>query len=270
MIPTLRPYNPSWIRHFDLAMPSLPLISTLTPTKIINFLRGTASGKVTDTMNTGETITTTLGGIGKVETGVSKSIRMQWGDMRDVEQTYTLKNVHKDLMERLGQYRFNTSIVGMLYEVKGIFADTEKFPTLDGVENIYLVEQSSGNFTHTFRRQLGFRRISDPFPYLKHKIVSQGILPTKQFSDLHIRSIIGTRSIAGIEGGEIKKGYTDLQPDLYKILATIKGQKFWECTGKPLSLDSFGVIYQVNEQELVRDGLETLAFGPQGFAEQVT
>jgi len=263
----IRPYNPMWPRHFDLAMPSLSLISKLTPDKQISFLKGNVTGRIADQMKVGESITTPLGGEGKVETDVSKSLKMNWGRMHEeATANYTIAQLHKDLVKGLGQYRFNTSIVGIIYPVKGILADTDRFPALDGVEQVHLIEQSSGNYVHTFRRQLGVR-VDDPFRYLAHKIIDKGIMPRKDFTNLHIRSIVGTRAIVGLESGKVTKGYNDLYPNLPTILSTIKGRKFWELTATPRRMDNLGTIFEVNEQEIARDGLERIAFGPTSFPE---
>jgi len=258
----LKPYSIAWPRNFNLALPSLPLAAALEKDREVNFLYGSVSGKSVDEISS-EIINTELGS-GEVIVGGSKLIKMKWGNPSDLETRFTLRELVEDLQKQASEYRFNTHAVGTVVPVKGIFSQTDLFPTLDGVEELYFIEQSSGNYTSLIRRQLRMT-LPNPYYYLRHKIADIGILPRKQFADLHIRSIVGTRSIAGIEKGEIRKGYTDLYKDLPQILTTHAGRKFWECTGQPVGIDSQASVYRVMQPEFQREGLETIAFGLHGF-----
>ena len=261
------PYDMRLPRNFNLALPSLPLVAALEPKREVTFLRGSASGKIIDQMANTQSITTPLGGQGRIVTETGKRLEMQWGDPRDIEQTYSLKELHNELLDNLGQYRFNTAMTGTLIEVKGTLAQTDRFPTLDGVEDIYIIEQTCGNYTSLIRRQTGLA-LPNPYHYLRHKILDRGLIPRKQFAELYIRSIAGTRAIAGIENNQITKGYTDLYPDIPNLCTTLVGnasRKFWQCTGQPRILGGQVNIYEVRQHAVARDGLNLIAFGIPGI-----
>jgi len=261
MIPKkIPPYSRNWTRGFDLALPSLPLAALLEPKLEVNHIRGTASGRIVDEAVRTETVRTPLGGRGRLVIGSTKRVAIEWGDPTTTEQSYTIREIHQDL-ETYGQTRFSTSTAAVQIPVKGILAQNDLFPSLDGVETLQIRLRSSGNYVHMYRRQLGVQ-ISDPTAYMRYKTIAAGLIDPRGFAQLRLRSILGTHTLIGVSGDEPIRGYIDMASDIPRILDTVAGRAYWRCTGGPIGATQSHAVYRVRQPEIRADGLETLVYGP--------
>jgi hypothetical protein len=78
--------------------------------------------------------------------------------------------------------------------VEKILKELEDNPKLQGSEEIYYYQKSSGNFTKSLRRKLGIRVLSDPYYFVRSELWGLGVIPMGQSHPIlkKIRSVLRT------------------------------------------------------------------------------
>ena len=159
---------------------------------------------------------------------------VKYGNMDNTTLT-TQKELWEEVQEMVGLEPETTTVPELSIRMRGMRSPVPKLlmdePRLDGMDSIYQIQGSRGNYVKSYRERFGLYQLSNPTSMIRNELTERGLWTGQDARRLS--SILRTESIiAGSDDTFERKGWEDLFQMPTSIVRSLRPHRFPPLAGQ--------------------------------------
>ena len=218
----IEPYPPQYARNLDF-IPIVGIQRALRPKQELYYFSGTVSVPFPQVSTMRKPIKTELGGIIKSHPIMRNASEIRYGKAEPTGFKCTQEEIH----EEITGLELPEAVINQRGTVNKIPKIVENLKQLEGVDELYSLETSRGNFCKKFRRIFGLK-FFDPYRAMKNELVKYGIVRPSDPCFKRLRSVLMVDWITGR-----RKGWSNLLDVILPLEQALCVDKWWQDTAIP-------------------------------------